>query len=735
MVFDVSIAMNLSPLPIQKFFANDGNPLVGGKLFTYVAGTSTKVATYTDSTGGTPNTNPVILDYRGECRVWLDPTLVYKFVLSPASDTDPPTAPIWSVDQITAGVMPFDNTSVDTGAVNAIALTIPRISAPVAFTRVVFKAANTNTGATTLSINGGAANPLTWQNAAGFSGGEIQSNGLYEAIFDGARWQLQGPTLGTLQMRNALEVSAAVTPTNYSPIPLNPVPVRYGATGNGVANDTAALASTASANLAGLAMIDGGGKTYLVSSVLPASPLPVGFNFFNGRITCSQTVSDTLDGYSVTTFGYGAAISNTFIPEQFPAGGGIFYAAGNHIVAIGRDALSGNTTGRRMTAVGSKALGANTTGAYNTAVGSHALQDNTTGTENTAVGVQTGQKTTTGSFNVGLGVSAILLNQTGALNTAVGHSAFRDSVTGDHNVAIGAQALLSANGASDNVGAGYQSLSATLTGSFNVGVGSATLGACTSGQNNTAVGRRALAANTTASENTAVGADAAVALTTATRAVAVGRNALATLTTADNCTAVGHEALKACTGTNNTAVGRAAGTAVSSGTGNTYMGQQAGASETTGTNNTAVGNLADSGVSGRTNCTTLGNGSASTGDNQVTLGNASIGTLRCAVTTITAISDIRHKTNIRTLEIPDEFLDEIEIVIYEWISNEMQPGPQVGVIAQQLDALQEKYQLQWLKLVDKSNPERWEATPGKLLFLLIPSHRRLRKRVAALEAA
>lgn len=94
--------MILSPLPIQKFFGNDGNPLNGGLLFTYVAGTTTKLATYKDSTGGPVNTNPIVLDYRGEANVWLDPTLTYKFVLAPSTDTDPPTNPIWSVDNITA---------------------------------------------------------------------------------------------------------------------------------------------------------------------------------------------------------------------------------------------------------------------------------------------------------------------------------------------------------------------------------------------------------------------------------------------------------------------------------------------------------------------------------------------------------------------------------------------------------------------------------------------------------
>ncbi len=95
--------MNLSPLPIQKFFDNAGNPLNGGLLFTYTAGTTTKIATYQDQ-AGTPNTNPIALNFRGEANVWLDQTLTYKFVLAPANDTDPPTAPIWSVDNISAGI-------------------------------------------------------------------------------------------------------------------------------------------------------------------------------------------------------------------------------------------------------------------------------------------------------------------------------------------------------------------------------------------------------------------------------------------------------------------------------------------------------------------------------------------------------------------------------------------------------------------------------------------------------
>jgi len=62
---------SLSPTPKLQFFGTDGLPLVGGKLYTYQAGTTTPIATYTDYTGVTLNTNPVILDSAGQANVWL----------------------------------------------------------------------------------------------------------------------------------------------------------------------------------------------------------------------------------------------------------------------------------------------------------------------------------------------------------------------------------------------------------------------------------------------------------------------------------------------------------------------------------------------------------------------------------------------------------------------------------------------------------------------------------------
>jgi len=80
--------------PKLQFFDLNGAPLAGGKLYTYAAGTTTPQTTYTDFTGVSANTNPVILDSRGEASVWLD-TPLYKMALY-----DSTNVLVWTVDNI-----------------------------------------------------------------------------------------------------------------------------------------------------------------------------------------------------------------------------------------------------------------------------------------------------------------------------------------------------------------------------------------------------------------------------------------------------------------------------------------------------------------------------------------------------------------------------------------------------------------------------------------------------------
>lgn len=105
----------LTPSPKMQFFDINGEPLVGGKVYTYQAGTTTPQATYTDNTGATANPNPVILNARGEASIWLSGAN-FKFKLTDANDVE-----IWTVDYISApisGVSPAlsGNVTIDTSS-------------------------------------------------------------------------------------------------------------------------------------------------------------------------------------------------------------------------------------------------------------------------------------------------------------------------------------------------------------------------------------------------------------------------------------------------------------------------------------------------------------------------------------------------------------------------------------------------------------------------------------------
>ena len=205
----------LSPQAKQQFFDNAGNLLAGGKLFTYAAGTTTKQATYSNSTG-TANTNPIILDARGECTLFLDSALTYKFVLSPSTDTDPPAASFWTVDNIQPPQSVSSVLSTDgTLAANSDAL-VPSQKAVKTYVNAQFAglpwaisvggtgaitaaAARTNLGAAALGVNADITSLL--ESTAVAAGGTIAATSLgYRGI--PASGQAQGAVI-TLALTDA----------------------------------------------------------------------------------------------------------------------------------------------------------------------------------------------------------------------------------------------------------------------------------------------------------------------------------------------------------------------------------------------------------------------------------------------------------------------------------------------------------------------------------------------------
>ena len=96
----------LAPDPIQsmQFIPGGIVPANGGLLFFYAAGTSTKTTVYKDNAGAVAWSNPIVLDSGGNLpsggEVWFQSGVTYKVVFAPSNDTDPPTSPYWTKDNL-----------------------------------------------------------------------------------------------------------------------------------------------------------------------------------------------------------------------------------------------------------------------------------------------------------------------------------------------------------------------------------------------------------------------------------------------------------------------------------------------------------------------------------------------------------------------------------------------------------------------------------------------------------
>ena len=189
----------LTPSPKQQFFTAAGVPLVGGKVYTYAAGTSTPLATYQDSTGTVSNTNPIILDSRGECNLWLLPANAYKFILKDSTDTL-----IWTVDNINLGIN-FSNVIITGGSINGV--TIGNIDPGTAvFTDLTATGTVTFNGVTQMQIPAGpTANRSTTP-----VDGMIRYNNTTDR-YEGNN-TVAGQTISTLQLSGT--VTAILTTTS-----------------------------------------------------------------------------------------------------------------------------------------------------------------------------------------------------------------------------------------------------------------------------------------------------------------------------------------------------------------------------------------------------------------------------------------------------------------------------------------------------------------------------------------
>lgn len=92
----------IMPTPFQVTFDSNGNPVSGGCIWTYTAGTSTPAATYSDSALASPNTNPIVADSAGRFTAWLSAGSSYKFTYEAACTAPAHGSVIKTVDNVQA---------------------------------------------------------------------------------------------------------------------------------------------------------------------------------------------------------------------------------------------------------------------------------------------------------------------------------------------------------------------------------------------------------------------------------------------------------------------------------------------------------------------------------------------------------------------------------------------------------------------------------------------------------
>jgi hypothetical protein len=259
---------------------------------------------------------------------------------------------------------------------------------------------------------------------------------------------------------------------------------------------------------------------------------------------------------------------------------------------------------------------------------------------------------------------------------------------------------------------------------------------------NTAIGKSALQNLADGGGNTAVGDNAMKDYNDGDKCIAIGIDALkgGNNSSGHHNIGIGYEALLNVTsGANNVCVGSlGAGKLLNTGSNNTFLGYAAGDALTTGSNNITIGYLADS--------------TANNSSNQITLGNSSISTIRCQVTSITSLSDARDKTNIEPLSLGVNFINSLNPVKFEWDmrqpeepqldenNNPIIEGkvgvPDLGFIAQDLIAAEDATGMtDHLQLTLRDNPDRLEATQGRLIPILVKAIQELSAEIEALKAA
>ena len=234
----------------QQFIDGNGNPLAGGSVAFYLPGTLTPTNTWQDPALTTLNANPVVLDALGMASIWGADATQYRQVVQDALGNT-----IWdkvvglatlatasSVAAVQEAVQEASYTNgADSGAANAYAINL--VPAPGALTPGMMVAIDnilaTNTGASTLNVNGLGALPIQHPGGIGLQGGEFVAG--YGAVLRlnhaGTAWTLlastgiEGIPKSSVQNFNSGSVNLGFNNNNLTSMTANVVMPSYSRTG------------------------------------------------------------------------------------------------------------------------------------------------------------------------------------------------------------------------------------------------------------------------------------------------------------------------------------------------------------------------------------------------------------------------------------------------------------------------------------------------------------------------
>ena len=458
--------------------------------------------------------------------------------------------------------------------------------------------------------------------------------------------------------------------------------------------------------------------------------------------------------------------------------------------------IDGNGPGTNNVGIGNLAFANLSSGRDNTTLGYNAGSNLNTGSDNTFVGEGAGQNVNSGNDNTAIGGRALSSAFAVSNTVAIGQDAGNSITSGDRNTFVGRTAGSTANGGNNNTCLGYNAEPSSSSVNNEITLGDNTVdrfripglqALATTGDVLTYDGTKLVLQTPSGGAASDVdvnggranlrgditslivpggplftqclGSDTFANTSSAINSIAIGSNALRGFSPGQDSTeniAIGANAMGNYTGNpanpagqqgrSNIAIGREAGAELLGERnicigGETYVLGQ-------GQDNTAIGNAAMARVGGGifvpqtgANNTCLGaNSECSTTSisNEITLGDSAITTLRCNVTSITALSDARDKKDVEDANIGLDFINDLRPVKFVWDTRDGKKKDikEVGFIAQELDEVQQKHGVEdHLQLVLKNNPDKLEASQGKLIPILVQAIKDLKKEIDELKKA